>query len=650
MPGDQGFSRQTQRAVFYPSPFFDIAGTYYPDTPKALFRFCRYYYYTVGIIGAAVDIHAGYPITDLAIDCDDEKLEKRWKEIFDNFRIKSFLIEAGKDYVTFGNSFISMYLPFTRMLACPKCPFTGRIDTVPYEFKRFKFQGPCPKCDNTIEYKVRDERIKDLKRVNLVRWSPENIEIEYNPITGEHRYLYHMPNDVRRLIVMGRRHIIEKVPMEFINSVASNRPIAFNTKNIFHLKRPSLAEKSMGWGEPAITRVLKDLYYLQVLKKAREQIAHQHIVPLWVLFPQPHGELNPYEHLNLAEWRGRVEEEIKKWRQDPNYIPIMPMPLGFQFIGGTFKSMDTTPEMQNLMLNILAGMNMPQEFIYGGLTYSGTSFSIRMLSNLFSSYRSQLLDFINGFFIPTLSEFFSIKKVPAHFTDLKLADDVQKKQLLVNLNTLNKVSTGTLLTELGLDAKVELEKVRAELKESGDVLAQQMINQEKAKSGAMLENIRGQIKAQLMQQTMAQEVQEELMEKKVEFESEMDFKLNPNLFKTIFESKGDEDPHQDEAGKPFFVLNPVSVPDTVKALAKSIQGNNKKKRQEIMSELQVNMPHLHDLVAGEISMQPNGSAGTTEVLPRPRPPGAGAPARGKVDTRPAPKQKPPRRKGSGGQV
>ena len=96
-------------------------------------------------------------------------------------------------------------------------------------------------------------------------------------------------------------------------------------------------------------------------------MAHQHIVPLWVLFPQPMGELNPYEHLNLAEWRGRIEQEIKQWRQDPNYIPIMPIPLGFQFIGGNFKNLDTTPELQNLLLNILAGMNMPQEFIYGEL-------------------------------------------------------------------------------------------------------------------------------------------------------------------------------------------------------------------------------------------------------------------------------------------
>lgn len=639
-------SRASQRAQGYPSPFFDIAGTYFPETPKALFRFCRYYYYTVGVIGAAVDIHAAYPITDIVIDEEDEKLRNRWKQILEEqFKVKSFLIEAGKDKMCLGNSLISMHVPFKRFLVCPSCRERKAIDDplFNYEFKNFAFMGICPKCGNHGKYGVIDETIKDIKRANLIRWAAENIDIEYNPITGEHFYKYTIPNEIKRMIMMGRRHIIERIPMVFIDAMRDNSPIVFNSENIFHMKRASLAEKNMGWGEPAMIRVLKDLYYLQVLKKAREQVAHQHIVPLWILFPQPQGELNPYEHLNLAEWRGRVEGEIAKWRQDPNYIPVMPLPLGFQFLGGNFKNLDTTPEMQNLLLNILAGLNMPQEFVYGGLQYSGTSFSIRMLSNLFNGHRAQCLEFLNGFLIPRLSEIFDIKAVKVHFTELKLADDVQKKQLMFQLNAANKVSDATMLSEFGLDAAAEVGKIKAEMKRQGEVLAAQMIEQEKAKAEAMLINIRGQIKTQLMQNTIALEVQEELAKNNVEFDRTQPFKINPDLFPSIFKSDPRENPYRDETGKPFFVLNPVSLPATVKSLAKSMMANNEQKRTELMNDLQANMPMMADLVTAEMGAMggpaagggPNGAG--KSALPRP-----------KVDMRPMPLQKPPRRAGGQG--
>jgi hypothetical protein len=36
---------------------------------------------------------------------------------------------------------------------------------------------------------------------------------------------------------------------------------------------------------------------------------------------------------DLGMWRKRIEAEIHKWRQDPNYIPILPLPIGNETIG-----------------------------------------------------------------------------------------------------------------------------------------------------------------------------------------------------------------------------------------------------------------------------------------------------------------------------
>lgn len=631
--GGSGPSRSSQRAVFYPSPFFDLAGTYMPDSPKALMRHCRYYYYTVGIIGAAIDVHSGYPVTDIVIDEEDKLLSNKWHEILnEKFHIKSVMVEGGKDYHTCGNAFFSLYIPFDRHLICRACHETHPINTVTYTFRNYKFELTCKKCGVNGRADVKDEQVKQIDRVNLVRWSAENMDIDYNPVSGDRHYRYNVPNDVRNMVALGRRHIIEKLPLVFIEACRDKLPINIHPDNIFHLRRPALAEKNMGWGEPPLIRCLKDTFYLQLLRKAREVVAQQHIVPLWILFPQPHGDLDPYQHLNLAEWRSRIEDEIKKWRQDPNYIPILPIPMGFQFIGGNFKNLDTTPEIQNLLLNILAGMNMPQEFIYGGLQYSGTSFSIRMLSNLFSSYRSQLLEFLNGFLIKKISEIFDIRKVRCHFTDLKLADDVQKKTLLVQLNQLNKLSTGTLLSELGFDSEKELTKIKDELKQSGEVMGQQMVEQEKAKSRAMIENIKGQIRAQAEQQSIAAEVQIELAERNIELQGEQPFKINPDLFGAIFKAGPQDAQHQNIDGQPFFTINPVSLPDTVKSMAKALLAANNKRRQEALSEIQQSTPMLHDLIVQQ--MQTIGEPGPAKPVGLPIP---------KMDNRPLPSQKPPRR-------
>lgn len=633
-----GGSRATQRSVTYPSPFFDIASTYFPETPKALFQYCRYYYYTVSVIGTAIDIHAGYPITDIVIDEDDKVLRDRWHDIIhDKFHLKSFLYEAGKDKFTMGNCLISFYIPFKRFLICRTCNQDYPIDTIQWEFKKWVFQAKCNKCGEQGKMDVKDEIIKNLDQANLVRWSPENIDIDYNPVTGRRVYKYKLTNELKKQIVSGRKHVLETMPLEFIEAAKDNLPIIFNPKNIFHMRRGCLAEKNMGWGEPAMIRVLKDTFYLQILKKAREQVAQEHIVPLWVIFPQANGELNPYEHINLAEWRGRIEDELKKWRQDKNYVPIMPFPVGFQFIGGTFKNLDTTPEMQNLLLNILAGMGMQSEFVYGGSSYTGTSFSVRMLANQMASHRSEMLEFVNGFFIPMIAETFEIKKVKTHFTELKFADDVQRKTLFLQLNAQNKLSTGTLLSELGLDANVELQKIKDELKNQGEVMAAQMVEQEKAKAKAMIENIKGQIRAQIQQQAMAAEVQMEMEAQNVSLDPTQPFRISPNLFSSIFKAPPGDDPYHDEQGKDVFVIDPVSVPKTVMSLAKSLMAANEKRRAELMSEMEASMPGMAQMVSAQ--MQTIGAPGNSQVLPPPQPPG--------VDMRPMPEQKPPRRKSQG---
>src|SRR5262249_48943710 len=148
-------------------------------------------------------------------------------------------------------------------------------------------------------------------------------------------------------ILMGKRHIIEKIPDIFVDALRRSKTLHFTHDNIFHLKRPTIAQKDMGWGMPLILPVLKDTYYLQVLRKAQEAIAQQHIVPLRLPFPQAgSAPSDPYSTTDLGMWRRRIEAEIAKWRQDPNYMPILPLPIGNETIGGEGKALMLHQEMR----------------------------------------------------------------------------------------------------------------------------------------------------------------------------------------------------------------------------------------------------------------------------------------------------------------
>ena len=93
-----------------------------------------------------------------------------------------------------------------------------------------------------------------------------------------------------------------------------------------------------------------------------------------VMFPQISADgNNPYAHINLKDWQREVQLQIKKWKQDNSHIPVMPMPVGYQLIGGQGRSLLLHQEIRVYSDQIIAGMGVPTGFFYGEAQYSGAS-------------------------------------------------------------------------------------------------------------------------------------------------------------------------------------------------------------------------------------------------------------------------------------
>ena len=486
--------------IRYPSPFFDIAHTYLPSSIKTMLRWCRYYFLSNPLINAVCYKMAEYPVTDLVFDSDNPHLKKKWDTFFGStLQFKRFEVEVGLDYNTYGNCFISIFYPFIKYLICRDCKHSERVDRQKYTFREFKFYGKCHKCSNYNYFTVKDYYVRSQQDIRLIRWNPEQISIQHNEATGESLYYYTIPSVLANDIKMAKRHVIEKTPQIFIEALRKNKSLLFTKDNLFHLKRATIAQKDKGWGLPMILPVLKDTFYLQILRKAQEAIAIEHIVPLRVLFPQSaSGTSDVYSTVNISNWKKKIEQEILRWRLDNNYIPILPLPIGQQTLGGDGRALMLSQEYRVWSEHIIAGMGVPTEFVFGGMQFSGSNVSMRILENHFLDYKTDHHALVQDFIMPRVGAFMGWKPISTHFKRFKMADDLQRSAFHMQLNQAGKLSDESLLEESDWNSMQEAERISAEQKKLVENQRSQAVAQSNIQGETQIIMQKYQMRAQRM--------------------------------------------------------------------------------------------------------------------------------------------------------
>lgn len=445
----------------YPSPFFDISQQYVPPTIKELFKWVYFYATNNSFLGPALDKIARYPITDLIFEDQNQNIVGYWKTLLNNrFQIKTFQMEVNLDLVTYGNAFVTIHYPFSRFLQCRSCQETYPWKTARKKIVQLKIKLQCMKCRTEGEATIKDFPYKSAEGVRLVRINPEFIDIKYNDASGRHTYLYSIPEKLKKQITAGDQDILEDTPLIYIEAIKQRKKIKLSSQNLFHLKRPTLAGKDMGWGMPLIARALKDLYYFYTLRRGQEAIINEHIIPFDIIFPQASGRYDPYVHSDLTSWKAEIQRQLAAKRKDPNYKAVLPFPVGFERIGGDGKALMLTPELDFLAKAIIGSAGIPQEFVFGGtMQWTGSSVSLRTLENDFLHHRSQLLQMVI-WLIERMRLYLGITAPKTvKFSDFKMADDIQKLQLLQNMAQAEKLDWESILKEMGYDPLIVRRKI-----------------------------------------------------------------------------------------------------------------------------------------------------------------------------------------------
>lgn len=512
-----------QSAPKYPHPFFDQGQAYLPTSVKNLYHWCRFYFLTNPAVHAAISKMAEYPVTPILFKTENDTLRQRYQQITKQLQLKSFRIEVGLDYYTYGNAFVSVMFPFRKYLVCSNCGVHHDIKdkNTRYKWVSAKYQLNCHKCGHSGFAKAHDQYLRSLRGIRLVRWSPEAVDVYIDDITGEKTYLYDIPKDTVNQVLMGKKSAIESLPSVFVESILKKKRVVFSEENVYHFKRPALSHKGSGLGMPLVMPVLKDLHYLGILRRSQEAVAQEHIVPLRIMFPQGGtATSDPFSMVNLGEWKNEIQRQISQWKIDPNRIPIMPLPIGYQTIGGNGRALVLHNEYRVWSEHVVAGMGVPPEFVFGGIQYSGTNLTMFQLHNKFLSYIEDQRELVFDFIFPKISAFMGYPEVDGDFRPFKMADDLQRTMLYFQLVQAQKLADRTLLEDLGFDPTLERKKMDAERGEMLELQRRMQQQQAHIQGDIMQINTRyqgdaqrtqamNQFELQKLQLKMQQEMQQE---------------------------------------------------------------------------------------------------------------------------------------------
>ena len=501
----------------YPSPFFDLSNANQPVDMDELLDWCIYYYLATPLIPAVINKLSTYPITDVIVETSKEDSKKKWNELLKKkLHVAYKMFENNLDYFLMGANFTSIYIPFVRSLVCNKCgtsvPMNGANWKVSFAKKgRGKnnkisrmpaFSLKCDVCGSVQAAEIQDNVLKDWNRINLVRYSPKHIKPIRDPISGRSKYLWSIPQKYQETIKGGRHpEFIEACPAEVLEAINTDGKLLLSDDNIYEMRRPSVSSDGCERGIPIVMHALKWTYYLAILQSGQEAIAHEKIIPNDILFPASAGNSSaaPSQTLSMGNFTTNLEAELKKKRSDPGRKIIMPTAVGSVRLGGDARNMMLAAEIDWVSKQIIASMGVPIEFVYGGLTWTGSSITLRMLENSMIGIRDNSEEWLQ-WVVDKIGASFCIDSPVIKLAELKMADDIQRQNIIMQLEAGEKIATSTMLNEFDIDFMSESKKILKEAETKAKLIINSAVTSAKAQGTAAIVQNDYMMRSQLIQQ------------------------------------------------------------------------------------------------------------------------------------------------------
>lgn len=457
----------------YPDPFLTFSTFLMPRTVAELLRWCESLWVHNGTYARAMQRVIAYFITKVEISNVSGEEKKRYEELLNDKLVVSIILSlAGADFMAYGNSFTSIYVPFKRLLSCNHCQSEVPINKLDYTFSKGKFQWKCSKCKKAcIADKPIDRRTSDETKVRFKRWSPHEIRIKSHPISNDKIYLWDPPKDIVKLIKNGDRFTIQYFPWEMIEAILQDKMFEFGPDVVFHMCNETLSGfRTNGWGISSTLNNFSQAYYVQMAKMFNEVLMQEYIVPFRVISPPTTGKgttSDPLLATNINGFNSKVLGMLEQHRRNPGGYYALPFPVEYQSLGGEGMQMTTYEHIAQANDDMLNAAGVPAELYKGNLEFQVLPTALRLFQQTWPHIKTNFDKFLS-WTVETLATVFNWEKATAVMQPVTLADDIEKRQFFMQLLAGNKISQGTALTPLGIDFESELGKIYDERRRSNE--------------------------------------------------------------------------------------------------------------------------------------------------------------------------------------
>lgn len=456
-------------------PWLSYSTAAIPENWDDIIRWARYFFIQNGDYAQAMYMVLAYFVTSLEFgDLDDQEEESYRKFFEDDLQWKMHLILAGLDAVCYGEVAISPYIPIRRFMRCPECGFEEPYDRADVRWDGSKFlrrSEPCknPACRAKGGELIRvDRKDRDMSKVRFVRWNPEYVDVAYNPVSSRREISLRIPNTLKRDIQNGVPVVMRDIPWEFVECVQQNRDLVFEEDAIFYRAQEHISGLiENGRGLPKSVTNFRLFWHIQTLRRQDEAIAIDFITGprIWSPAPQGTGQVaqavmnDPVLNRGGQDFTRFVDNMLRQQREDPTRHYTAPHPLQYQFAGGEGKALSPYEIINQLKEELLHSSGVPVEFYRLNLQSQGAPMMLRLFEVMWAfipAFMNQLLQFE----IDTLVQNYNTAETTLRLRPPHIADDLERKQALLQLMAGQQVSPATALEPFGIEnIRDEIKKV-----------------------------------------------------------------------------------------------------------------------------------------------------------------------------------------------
>lgn len=475
----------------FPKPWSDYVSRQVPISIRDALYWCEYAFLSNQTLAAAIRRLVAYFITEIEIlGLGRSETQKLKDYLYNTLYIDSVLRSIGLDQLVYGNSFSTIWTRIHKQVICPKCGYS--VAFLPYattpgtefKFNNNEFHLRCLQCSYVGSWQVVVTPGITPEDVNIIRWSVHDIELNYEPLSGQTEYLLKIPASLKKRYAKGDPLFLANAPDSLLDAIRNSENYAIYQDMIIHLKEPTISGIDMqGWGLPPILSNFRQVWYLDVLRMANQSVAQDFMVPMRIISPESRSAGpefgDPTFNMPFPEVNYQLKEIIEAWRRDPTSWFSAPFPLRYQLVGGEGGRIIPYQLVEQGTADLVSAMGIPMEFFRGTLAINALPVATRLLENVWSSIPDAFNKFLS-YLARELSIRFKWSSFKLRMAKPSHVDDINRQMAKLQLALQGAISMHTGLKSIGLSFEEEMRQQMLDEETKSDEIKKLQENAEKS--------------------------------------------------------------------------------------------------------------------------------------------------------------------------